>query len=129
MARDDKSLFGKFETLMEDMFGSISEEKGGTLPSARRVVDSATYRTTANDKTMTLEVDLPGVDPHDVGLSYVDGRFVVEARRGDKKFTHRYILSPGYNPRSAQATMGNGQLQVVLERHQPETFKIGVKIV
>ena len=125
----DKSLFGKFETLVEDMFGSISSEKGGTLP-ARRIVDSTMYRTTSDEKTMTLEVDLPGANPSDVTLSYTDGRYVVEAPgRGGKKVTHYYTLSSAYDPRSAQATIGNGQLKVVLNRFPKESFKIGVKII
>jgi HSP20 family molecular chaperone IbpA len=87
------------------------------------------YRVYADNDGMTLEIDLPGVDPKDVALEFVDNQFVVKYSRNGKKYTKRYAVNNEYDIDTAKATMSHGLLRIHVGRTAAHsTKKIPIKI-
>lgn len=100
--------------LFDDLFGTWR-----TSQSTQQVVPGTGlrgYRTSSDKDGMTLEVELPGVNPKEVTLEATDNQLVVQGSRGEKTFTNRYTISDDYDVTSATASMAHGLLTVKLRR-------------
>ena len=100
-----KDLFG-------DLFSSFSLDKVFKTTETTVTSETRSYRTVSDGAGLVLEVDLPGVDPKTVTLEAFPNQLVVKGKRGDKSFTQKFTLAPGYETRTARASMAHGQLKV-----------------
>jgi HSP20 family molecular chaperone IbpA len=117
MANDlfgDKLFGDVFGEAMDDLFSSVKKTTHTVVRASiwDDVASSRSYRSISDESGVTLEVDLPGVDPKDVSLWQGSNQLIVEGKRGDKTFTHRYTLAPGFDVKTATASISNGQLKV-----------------
>lgn len=103
-----KGLFD-FDGIFGDLFNDVKLTKSST---AVETETKHTYRASANDKGLTLEVELPGCGPNDVELS-LRGNVITVAT---KKVTGRYTVDAGFDLRTARARMVHGMLEVRIDR-------------
>jgi HSP20 family protein len=128
------------DTLFQRFFGPTMRE-GGEAPLQAW---SPRCDVTENDQQMSIKVDLPGVDPKDVDISFRDNILVV---RGEKKEEHeeknknyhrmeRFVgqfyreipLPPGTDPEKIAAASTNGVVTITIPKKQgAQSKKITVK--
>jgi HSP20 family molecular chaperone IbpA len=120
---------GIFDTLMEDLFGGlIKTEK--TVKTTETTTKS--YSSNSDDNGMSLNIDLPGIDPKSLTLRVGEDVVVVDGKNGTKTFTHKYTISGDFDVKTAVARWIHGRLQVRLSRKpatQPafQTIQIEIK--
>jgi len=116
-----KDLFG-------DLFSNFSLDKVFKTTETTST-ETRSYRTTSDGAGLVLEVDLPGVDPKTVTLEVIPNQIIVKGKRGDKAFTQKFTLAPGYETRTASASMAHGQLTVtVAGSASPSPLRIPIEI-
>ena len=73
------------------------------------------------DDDMTLTVDMPGVDPRDVDLTFTAGTLQITGTRGER--TYRYVATLGnaVDPDRIEAALHNGVLTI--RAHKREAAK------
>ena len=74
----------------------------------------------ADDET-TITVDMPGVDPRDVDLTFTAGTLHITATRGDRTYRYAATLGTAIDPDRIEAALRNGVLTV--RAHKREAAK------
>jgi HSP20 family molecular chaperone IbpA len=125
-----RSVFD-FDGVWDDMFGAFATKEVTLETSAP---PKSTWRTTsdlAGKGLMTLEVDLPGIEPGDVKVFIEGDRIVVEYTRPSTtvKFTQRYTVAHEWAANSATARMSHGQLKVFVMKRRTDTTRIEVAVL
>lgn len=119
MTKRSDDLFGG---LMEDLFGkwktttTTSEAVKQSLIMPVPGQGLRSYRATADEKGMTLEVDLPGISITNVSFWASGNQLTVKASKGENKYTNRYAISDDYDINTAKASMAHGQLTIKIGR-------------
>lgn len=60
----------------------------------------------------TITVDMPGVDPADVEITYTDGRLAIAGKRGDQAYRYAVALGDAIDPDRIDAELDKGVLTV-----------------
>lgn len=60
----------------------------------------------------TITVDMPGVDPADVELTYADGRLAIAGKRGEQTYRYAVALGDAIDPDHIEAELDKGVLTV-----------------
>lgn len=105
--------------LFDDLFGdALFGWKTKTVEKVEEKYDGhlRSYRSTSDDKSMTLTVDLPGIDPRSVSLHVGNDQVVVRGRNKGKDFTQRYTISNEFDVSTARASLRHGQLEIGIAR-------------
>lgn len=130
----------EFDNLIQRFFGrELAETKGGPMETWKPNCDVE-----ETDKEILIKVDLPGVEPKDVDISFSDNTLVV---RGEKKVEHeekkknfhrveRFVgqfyreipLPPGTDQEKITAASANGVVTVTIpKKPAAQAKKIAVK--
>lgn len=64
------------------------------------------------DDGATLAVDMPGVGPDDVELTFQEGVLSISAKRDERSYAYRVTLGDGFDPDRIEAGIDRGVLTV-----------------
>jgi HSP20 family protein len=82
------------------------------------------YRAPVNvahtDDGATITVDMPGVDPQDLELTFENGTLAIAGKRGDQIYRYSVALGDTIDPDAIEAKLDKGVLSVHA-RKRPET--------
>ncbi len=114
------SLFGwDAARLIDDLFAPF---QGEVLWSA------ASIHVTHEQDHALLSVDMPGVDPSDVDLTYERGTLSVAGRRGDQTSRYRVALGDDIDPDRIEAQLDKGVLTIkAMKKPEARPRKIALK--
>lgn len=116
------------EVLDPNTWKSLFSSTTKTTETVEMTSPSSRFHSRSDEKSMHLQIDLPGVDPKYVTLTAQDGKFIVAYSKGEKKFTEKYTINSDFDVKTANAAMEHGQLIVVLTRALSEPKKIPITI-
>jgi HSP20 family protein len=84
-------------------------------PPGSEVVWSA-YRTPLSvshtDDGATISVDMPGVDPQDLELTFENGTLAITGKRGERTYRYSVALGDAIDPDSIEAKLDKGVLAI-----------------
>lgn len=72
-----------------------------------------------SDEGATITVDLPGVDPADVDLTFAAGQLTIAGKRGEHTYRYAVALGDAIDPDTIEAQLDKGVL-TVQARKRPE---------
>jgi len=110
--RKKKTFDEVLDTIIEDPFAWVT--KSIYTKTSDVVVKESRYRSRSDEKTMVIEVDLPGVNPRSVTLTAIDGKFIIAYEKGEKKFTEKYTINDDFDVKTAIAVIEHCQLIITL---------------
>jgi HSP20 family protein len=65
-----------------------------------------------DDDGATITVDMPGVDPDDLELTFDSGTLAIAGRRGDQTYRYSVALGDSIDPEAIEAKLDKGVLTV-----------------
>jgi len=81
-----------------------------------------------DDDGATITVDMPGVDPDDLELTFENGTLAIAGKRGEHIYRYRVALDETIDPDAIEATLDKGVLTVhAHKRPEAKPRKILVK--
>jgi HSP20 family protein len=91
------------------------------------------YRAPVNvaqaDDGATITVDMPGVDPQDLELTFENGTLTIAAKRGDQLYRYSVALGDTIDPGAIEAQLDKGVLSVqARKRPEAKPRKIQVNV-
>ncbi len=72
-----------------------------------------------NTDCATITVDMPGVDPQDLELTFENGTLAIAGKRGERTYRYSIALGDTIDPDAIEATLDKGVL-TVLAHKRPE---------
>ena len=75
---------------------------------------------TRTDDGATITVDMPGVDPNDLELTFDNGTLAIAGKRGERTYRHNVALGDTIDLDAIEAKLDKGVL-TVQARQRPET--------
>jgi HSP20 family protein len=75
---------------------------------------------TRDDDGTTITVDMPGVDPNDLELTFDKGTLAIAGKRGERTYRYNVALGDTIDPDAIEATLDKGVLTVHASQ-RPET--------
>jgi HSP20 family protein len=88
-------------------------------PPGSEVVYPAPVKLAQTDDGATLTVDMPGVDPQDLELTFENGTLTITGKRGEQVYRYSVALGDTIDPNSIEAQLDKGVLSVNA-RKRPE---------
>jgi len=77
---------------------------------------------------VSLSVDMPGVDPRDLDLTFEAGQLTIAGKRGERSYRYTVALGDEYDPDSIEATLDKGVLSLTAaKRPEAKPKKIALK--
>lgn len=65
-----------------------------------------------DDEGATLSVDMPGLGPDDVDVSFESGMLAISGKRGDRSYAYRVTLGDAFDADAIEAKLDRGVLTV-----------------
>lgn len=65
-----------------------------------------------SDDGAKITVDMPGVDPADVEITFADGRLAIAGKRGEHTYKYTCVLGDAFDPDHIEADLDRGVLTV-----------------
>ena len=98
-------------------------------PRGGEVVWSASpVHVTHGEDNVSLSVDMPGVDPADLDLTFEAGQLTIAGKRGERSYRYTVALGDEYDPGSIEATLDKGVLSLTAaKRPEAKPRKIALK--
>ncbi len=87
-------------------------------------IDQLKYKTTSDDKSYVLKVDVPGFGPEDVGVEF-EGRHLV-VTFGEK--TKKFRVPQNADQDGTTAEVKNGLLTVTLPKKEQKTSSVKIQV-
>lgn len=85
-------------------------------------------KVTSHDDGATITIDMPGVSPEDVELTFQEGVLAIAGKRGDRVYRHRVQLGDAYDPDRFEADLDKGVLTVqAYKRPEAKPRRISLK--
>lgn len=84
-------------------------------PAGSQVIWSAyepAVKITNHDDGSTLTVDMPGVAPEDLELTFQDGQLAIRGKRGERTYAYRVALGDAIDPDRIEADLDKGVLTI-----------------
>jgi HSP20 family protein len=106
----------RFGTLLDwDPMRLFSDDLS-SMPSGAQVLWSAINQSaihvTHGEDITTLTVDMPGVDPHDLDLTFENGTLSIAGKRGERTSHYTVALGDTIDPNAIEAQLDKGVLTV-----------------
>ena len=76
-------------------------------------------RLETSEEGATITVDMPGVDPADVELTFAEGQLAITGKRGERTYRYTVALGDAIDPDHIEAELDKGVLTVRAHR-KPE---------
>lgn len=82
-----------------------------------------------DDDGASISIDMPGVGPEDVDLTFADGTLEVVGKRGEHTYRHRFALGETIDANTIQASLDKGVLAIrAHKRAEAKPRKIAVQM-
>jgi HSP20 family protein len=81
-----------------------------------------------DDDGSTITVDMPGIGPEDLELTFQDGNLAISGKRGERTYSYTVALGDAVDPEHIEADLDKGVLTVrAFKKPEAKPRKIALK--